>query len=383
MRWCTLLGLLVVGCDGEMMAAPNDAGADAGTPPAPVDAGPREPLDYADERFWLCRPGIEDDECLDADLSATEVLPDGSLVPADRFPPAPDPDFDCFYVYPTVALSGRFGNVDVSVLDDHGPMLDPLLSQGAWFREQCRVFAPLYRQITFTTYAREDAQVYLENAYLDVAAAFDAFLADSGDRPFVILGHSQGAQMLRRLLQRVVDPDPALRARLVAGLLIGGDLLDSHFDNIPTCASEDEVGCVMGYWTFGEGFAPGREMQAEQTCANPAAPGGGEGRLSGAFFPRETNQSAFDVNADWDPSITTAFVLYRDLYTAECVPSGEGEYLEVRVRPEPGDTRDNPVPFDHSLFSPDLLGLHVLDFNFVLEDLLRLVAHKAAMHAGG
>jgi len=379
-RWLLTLVVLAVGCDGE---APMtvDAGVDAGPPPTPMDAGPREPLDYADERFWLCRPGIENDECLAADLSTTEVLPDGTLAPADVFPPAPDPDYDCFYVYPTVALSGRFGNVDVSVLDDHAPMLDPLLSQGAWFREQCRVFAPLYRQITFTTYSRADAQMYLENAYLDVAAAFEVFLAEAGDRPFVVLGHSQGAHMTRRLLQRVVDPDPALRARLIAGLLIGGDLLDDHFENLSPCASEDDVGCVIGYRTYAEGFEPGREMEAGLTCVNPAAPSGGEGRLGGAFFPRETHQSAFDVNAEWDPAITSAFVLFRDLYTAECVPSGDGQYLEIRVRPEAGDTRANEVPFDHTLFSPDLLGLHVLDYNFLLDDLLRLVAHKAMIHA--
>jgi pimeloyl-ACP methyl ester carboxylesterase len=372
-----LLGLFVVGCDGSAPAE-VDAGPPDGGPPEPMaDAGPPVALDYREDRYWLCRPGMEGDECLAADLSATEVLLDGSFAPAEGPAPAEDPAYDCFYVYPTVALSGGIGNVGEEVLEDHRPMLDPLLSQGAWFRGQCRVFAPLYRQITITTYFDANADAYLENAYVDVAAAFARFLEEAPDRPFVILGHSQGAHMTRRLLQRVIDPDPELRARMIAGLLIGGDVLDDHFESIAPCTSEEEIGCVVAYRTYAEGFPPTREMEAGLTCANPSALGGGEGRTRGAYFPLQSHQEAFSVAADVDPSITTPFLLFRDLYASECVPSGEGQYLEVRVRPGAGDVRANPVPFDAPTFSPSVLGLHIADYNFFLGDLLQVVETKA------
>ena len=358
------------GCDGA------SAGVDAGTPRQ--DAGPPEPLDYAEDRFWLCRPGLDGDECLAADLTATEVLPDGSFARVEGPVAATDPPYDCFYVYPTVALGGRAGNVDVSVLDDHGPMLDPLLNQAAWLRAQCRIFAPLYRQITLPTYLRGDAEAYLENAYRDVEAAFAVFLETIGDRSFVVMGHSQGAHMTRRLLERVIDPDPALRARLIVGLLIGGDVLDGSFEAIAPCTTEAEPGCVIAYRTYAEGYPPSRDMEDGLTCANPTALGGGEGRSAGAYFPLFAHQPAFDVEHAVDPSITTPFVLLRDLYASECIASGGGQYLEIRIRPGAGDTRTSPVPLDHALFNPNITGLHVLDYNYFLDDLRRVVAAKAS-----
>lgn len=372
--------ILLLGCDGSGTVG-DDAGAavDAGPPPPMVDAGPRQPLDYSDDAYWLCRPGIANDECLGADLTATEILPDGTRRVVEHAVAA-DPAYDCFYVYPTVALSGRFGNVTEAAFDDHGPMLDPLLSQAARFTGQCRVFAPLYRQITFTTYARADAQAYLEDAYVDIEAAFARYLELAPDRPFVIMGHSQGTHMTRRLVQRVIEPDAALRGRMIAALLIGGDVTDDAFGpEVPRCASDDQVGCVIAYRTFAEGYPPGTAAAPTATCVNPSAPGGGEGRYAGAYFPTSTYQEAFEVHATFEPPVDTPFVLLAGLYTGECVRSEAGHhYLEIRVRPEAGDLRENPVPFDHTLFSPSLLGLHVLDYNFPLADLMRVVAMKAA-----
>lgn len=41
------------------------------------------------------------------------------------------------------------------------------------------------------------------------------------------------------------------------------------------------------------------------------------------------------------------------------------------------DTRTNPVDFENPLFGPGFLGLHVLDDNLAMEDLLALVEAKA------
>ena len=65
------------------------------------NVGTDKPIDYADPRMWLCRPGNDPDEC-DANLDATELLADGSrkLVKHQK---AAEPEVDCFYVYPTVS----------------------------------------------------------------------------------------------------------------------------------------------------------------------------------------------------------------------------------------------------------------------------------------
>ena len=53
-------------------------------------------------------------------------------------------------------------------------------------------------------------------------------------------------------------------------------------------------------------------------------------------------------------------------------------YLQILVTPGPGDLRQNPVPFTAGILSPFILGTHILDYNWTMEDLLTLVQTKAA-----
>ena len=54
----------------------------------------------------------------------------------------------------------------------------------------------------------EDAQKALDLAYGDVAAAFDQFVKEAGDRPIILAGHSQGALHLERLLREKIAGKP-------------------------------------------------------------------------------------------------------------------------------------------------------------------------------
>jgi hypothetical protein len=380
--WIRAASVLAVGL---LVLTAGACGGSSAT--APVTG--RQPLDYASASNWLCHPDLPGDECLKADLTATEVLPNGTSQIVNHVV-ATAPKYDCFYVYPTVALDKGLpdGPVDASLLSDHRPMLDALLSQAARFTGQCRVFSPLYRQVSIGTYTHNandssTLDMYLDEAYVDVAAAFDSFLTTIGDRPFVVLSHSQGSHLSRRLLQRKIDPDPALVARLITGLMIGGDTLAHSYKNIPNCTADEQVGCVIAYRTFAERYGPTvtRPLPAGQVCTNPASLAGGEGRLVGAYFPTSTYQAALGTQArwaTWNPSITTPFVLLRNFYSSECVAQGGADYLEIRVSPSASDTRVNPIPFDSVYFDPSGSALHVLDYDFSLEDLMRVVAAKAA-----
>jgi hypothetical protein len=67
------------------------------------DVGTDGPLDYADRRNWLCRPGNDPGEC-DINQDATELLADGSRN-VIQHQAAEEPKVDCFYEYPTVKLT--------------------------------------------------------------------------------------------------------------------------------------------------------------------------------------------------------------------------------------------------------------------------------------
>lgn len=370
------------------------------TGPAPTSSGDAtgttttgEPLaGYDDPALWLCHPDkpAGEDACLSADLTATELLPDGSTAIVEHTP-TDAPAFDCFYVYPTVDI--RFTPGQTEDFDDIDQELDPLLNQAARFTSMCRVFAPLYHQVTIGTYGSDQAETLLSAAYQDVLAAFESYLEHHADgRPLLILGHSQGTYMTTRLVQEVVEPDPALRERLLAAFLLGGSFsvpfgadAGGTLPTIPLCASPEQLGCVVAYRTYASELPPEEGSQTpdvpgnDVACANPAALGGGPARARGAFFPSFTHQEAVFPKIDYGLAITTPFVLMRDYYALSCELDVDGQhFLAVALDPEPGDVRANPIDFAHPLFAPGFLGLHVLDYNFALQDLLDLAAAKAA-----
>lgn len=349
---------------------------------------------YADAASWLCRPDLPDDQCATNSLDATAVQPDNSLDDGELHVPAEDPGYDCFYIYPTVDLSGTPGNhTDFS---DLSLELDPLVSQAARFNGSCRVFAPLYRQVTIGTFGDPNVAEYEAVAYGDVEAAFRHYMGQyNNGRNFVIMGHSQGTFMTTRLLQNLIDGEPRLRARLIAALMIGGSVtvpdgetVGGSFQNLPLCTADDQVGCVIAYRSYARGFPPanGSNVQGpdgmDTACTNPAALGGGKAYFDAAYLPLHVNQPLFNVGLDVGLDIDTPFAVYRHFYTGECRRDDRGRsYLEIAAEPAAGDQRLNPIPFDHGILQPGLLGLHILDYNFAMGDLIRLVRQKAAVLA--
>ena len=91
---------------------------------------------------------------------------------------------DCFYLHPTAyfgaSWNARFDDAAASLQVDelHVGV------QAAAFGETCRVFAPRYRQMTYTGFVTSDADSArgaADLAYSDVARAFDFFLQASGN----------------------------------------------------------------------------------------------------------------------------------------------------------------------------------------------------------
>jgi hypothetical protein len=357
---------------------------------APVVA---KPLHFEDPAMWLCRPDLPTDACR-VDLDATEVRPDGTRVVVP-FVPAATPDVDCFYVYPTVDVGMVPGNHDD--FTDTASMREFAHSQAARFGEACRVFAPLYRQVTIATYFEppEQKEPRFEFAFADVLAAFRYYLAHFDDahkaRKIVLIGHSQGAEMVIRLLHALFDNDAAMRARLLVAMPVGavvdvpeGRTVGGTFANLPLCTSPDELACVVAFQTY-RADHPVHSMYGPPpkgrwtACVNPADVAGNERRLlSGAVVP---TRSKFRPGMPSAEGAKTPFLLLRDFYGAQCVDGKDGfRYLAVEAAPAQGDTRTNPINFDEVIWRSQL-GLHLLDFQLSQGDLVRMVKHKADVAA--
>src|SRR5687768_237323 len=170
--------------------------------------------DYGKAETWLCRPGRAD--ACDIDMSATVVNANGTLrtEPWTRAANAP---VVCFYVYPTVS-SDPPPNSDM--IPNEGETL-VASRQLARFGKVCRIYAPLYRQLTLSAIRDPAAMTPAARdlAYRDVVDAWNHYLKhDNQGRGVVLYGHSQGAGMLKRLIAEEIDGKP-VQARVVSAML--------------------------------------------------------------------------------------------------------------------------------------------------------------------
>ncbi|HZP73821.1 MAG TPA: DUF3089 domain-containing protein [Gaiellaceae bacterium] len=327
---------------------------------------------------WLCRPGLANDPCT-ASLATTVISATGKETVTEA-KPATTSSFDCFYVYPTVSPE-LSANSDLKV---QSAETDVAIAQASRFSTECRVYAPMYRQVTLATLFTHptlavgaDEQI----AYTSLLAGFDDYLAHENDgRPIVFIGHSQGAAILIRLLAHVVDGDAALRHRLVLAIILGGDvevrtgtLTGGSFAHIPLCSQASEAGCVIAYSSFpseppatalfgrvGQGVA----LQSQQTrtaglqvaCVNPAAVGSRAAAPLAPYFP-----SLGKVPTPW--------VSFPGLYRAACRTAQGATWLQVGKATSASDKR--PVVTEKD--GPDW-GYHSDDVNLALGNLVADVA---------
>jgi len=122
-------------------------------------------------------------------------------------------------VYPTISRDpGYNSDLDVTRGDEKAVVQ----SQFAPFAQACRPFVPIYRQMTTTSVAAYAAGVDMTQAatiaLTDVRKAFQAYLnLHNKGRPFVLVGHSQGALMLQQLIAKDIEGRP-LASRMQAGV---------------------------------------------------------------------------------------------------------------------------------------------------------------------
>ena len=327
---------------------------------------------------WLCRPGLANDPCA-AGLDTTVVRADGSRT-VKIVKPAADPPVDCFYAYPTV--SGEVGiNADLNVQPAE---TSTAIAQAAQFSQVCRVWAPMYRQRTLVSLAIPVALTAASDlvAYDSALAGWKDYLAHYNDgRPIVFLGHSQGASVLIELLRTQIDPNPALRRRMVSAIILGGNVTvpvspsaTGSFLHIPACSSARQIGCVIAYSSFpsqppadsyfgrpGQGLDLMSNKEATKglkvLCVNPAALSGGTGVLD-PYYPVTALPPA-------GARITTPWVEYPDQYTAVCRSDGGATWLQVTPVSSRGDPRHRVPDTDGPRW-----GFHVADVNLALGNLV-------------
>ncbi|WP_082006591.1 DUF3089 domain-containing protein [Sphingomonas sp. ERG5] len=381
--------------------------AAAGLSPADAQALPLTSADnyakYANAGRWVCLPG-RDDVC-SRDLQAVQLFANGSSAPVPPRAPATTSSVDCFYIYPTASVNLIPGNPD-PYNTDTSAIEAATAAQAASFSSECRVFAPQYRQATIGAYVLPEfvRQMYIQVAASDILAAFDYYLANYNQgRKIVLIGHSQGGEMLIKLIQSRFDTSPELRGKLLLGILAGipvnvpvGQKLGGTFNNVPVCTLPGEVGCFIAFGTYVEGSNPGTDTRIptpagqERVCVNPAtlddptlspdARRNGRALLQGTLLMPAANSSGFVRN----DAQTASFTRLSGAYSGACATATDPRMRFFSIReemaatdPRHGIVKLTPNVLDQigQILIGDV-GLHILDMQFPMQDMVSLVAAR-------
>lgn len=357
---------------------------------------------HARATVWLCRPGLEPDPCL-ASRAATVVTYEGATreQAAQASIGAPSPPIDCFYVYPTVSEQPtKNANLAIEAAETRVAKV-----QASRFSQDCKVYTPIYEQVTLKALSEgaitSGAAV---RAYRSMLGGFQEYLTKyNKGRRFVLIGHSQGALLLTRLIQERIDGNPALRRRLVSAILLGANVLvpegkpvGATFHHIPACETVTQTGCVVAYSSYA------REPPANAYFGRPGSPLLEGGKATPGTEVLCVNPTLADQNdhvgdllpyAPTDvlvgrtgggveaPEARTPWVEELGLVTAQCKRANGASWLQIS--PAEGlsaeETASRAAHHEglEELQSPEW-GLHIDDLNEALGNLVGMVAIETA-----
>ena len=219
--------------------------------------------DYNDLNYWAAHPWKHD--------------PSDSIPKPLRYEKK-DSLADVFFLHPTsytMKLKFKKQNADIdnnyiNAKTDYSS----ILYQASVFNQQCRIFAPRYRQAHVRNFFAKDkkrADKAFDLAYKDLRTAFLFYLQYwNNERPIIIASHSQGSKMAERLLKEFFDGEDSskesisdlnkgkasLKNKLVVAYLAGWPVPKEYFASLKMCTDSLQTGCLCSWRTFRKGYVP-------------------------------------------------------------------------------------------------------------------------------
>jgi|GEM_PF-1243285 len=225
-----VLAGLAVATLPQIPASAADCTVDAATTRASVAASGTP--DYADPNLWLS-------------LDTTGTLP-----------------VDVFYLYPTEYTRETSQSPVVGPIDDPGMIQgaqEGYLRQATAFEPVGNIFAPYYRQADAAARADmpqdEQIAVVAGAPTQDGIAAFEYFIKHHNKgRPFILVGHSLGSNVMANLLAEYMPAHPDVYKRMVAAYVVGYSITPSYLAASPHlkfATGADDTGVIVSWNTEG------------------------------------------------------------------------------------------------------------------------------------
>ncbi|MEI6898495.1 MAG: DUF3089 domain-containing protein [Bacteroidota bacterium] len=186
-------------------------------------------------------------------------------------PSNPDKPVDVFYLYPTVWAPDSATNTLYCSIDNPSMLVGSVSAfnrQATAFETAGNLFAPYYRQANAarTLVLNEDQrwEIIREVPAVDITAAFDYYIRHyNNGRPFIIVGHSQGANVMLFLLSEYMTANPAVYSRMVAAYVIGYPVTAEFMaanKHLKYAEGPDDTGVIISFNTQSPKVVPGTNI---------------------------------------------------------------------------------------------------------------------------
>ena len=186
-------------------------------------------------------------------------------------PASPSKPVDLFYIYPTVWAKVDPGESNYRPIDHagmHQGAAAAFSHQATAFETAGNIYAPFYRQAdgASTIPLPEDQrwEVVRKVPAADVTAAFDYYIRHHNNgRPFIIAGHSQGANVMMFLLSEYMAKHPDVYARMIAAYVIGYPVTAEFMaanKHLKFAEGPDDTGVIISYNTQSPKVVPGTNI---------------------------------------------------------------------------------------------------------------------------
>ena len=186
-------------------------------------------------------------------------------------PAHPSKPVDVFYVYPTVWAKVDPAEPNYCAIDHpsmHQGAVSAFNKQATAFETTGNVYAPFYRQAdgACTLSLAEDQrwEVLRKVPAADVTTAFDYYIRHyNNGRPFIIAGHSQGANVLMFLLSEYMKTHPDVYAGMIAAYVIGYPVTAEFMaanKHLRFAGGPDDTGVIISYNTQSPKVVPGTNI---------------------------------------------------------------------------------------------------------------------------
>lgn len=190
---------------------------------------------------------------------------------------------DLFLIAPLVDVNNVNNEFNMSLSDDKtkAKFLGALNRERGIDEELTRMYSPYYRQKAASIYTLMeenehcDIKKYTDIAYADIKAAFSYYLEhENNNRPLILAGFSQGAEMCYYLLRDFFDNEE-LYSRLVAVYAIGMPLtveMTEKFPYIKPAQTSDDLGVVITFGSEAPDFHDGSIVYPKDVKAHAINP---------------------------------------------------------------------------------------------------------------